>query len=144
MNKIILILAMLVLILTACNPVPKACNAEFDFSTARISNDNLLPESQYVAKNENSLFFSDVAGNGGGQIEIKIDIIQKQITKSHYFEGGKETEVYQKGDEDYSIILDEIKNLSEKYLKEAMVVNGYEKENHVAVEQYTSCIKKLD
>lgn len=144
MNKIILILAMLVLILTACNPVPKACSSEFDFSSARISNDNLLPTSQYVAKNQDSLFFSDVAGNGGGQIEIKIDIVQKQITKSYYFQGEKEIQTYQKGDIDYSMILNEIKNLSEKYLKEAMVTNGYEKENHVVIEQYTSCIKKLD
>ncbi|MBC8495082.1 hypothetical protein H8D36_02935 [archaeon] len=144
MNKIIIILGILILVLTACNPVPKACSSEFDFSSARISNDNMLPESQYVAKNQDSLFFSDVAGNGEGQIEIKIDIVQKQITKSYYFQGEKETETYQKGDEDYSVILDEIKNLSEKYLKEAMIVNGYEKENQVVIEQYTSCIKKLD
>ncbi|MBU0470997.1 MAG: hypothetical protein KKF65_00090 [Nanoarchaeota archaeon] len=148
MKKLLLLLIITILVLLGCrslniNNIPAACSSRYDFDNSKISNKELIPVQNYIAKKGNYLFFSETYGLNKGQTEIRIDITQRKITKNTYQKGNKETETYNKEDQRYEPTIEYVTNLTEKYLEEANIIEGYDKGHDLKVEKYQACLKKL-
>jgi hypothetical protein len=78
MNKLLPILIIFLLVLTSCQIRPSKCDINYQIESSRISNDNYLPGTMYVAKSGNVIYFRDTSDNNKQKdIEINSDIRRK-------------------------------------------------------------------